>query len=294
MSQLAESRAVKLNHSKAILINMFIIVLILACVVPGLRPQTVPTANPDSLSTLIAGTAAAANTQTAAASSPTLSPSPVPTHTALPVITGTPGSVFSAEGTALLPDENGSTVFIDQAVGYRLHIPAGWLLVRINEQELSDAFSLPAASDPRMQNFLRQVQKNDPKLFRLFGADTLPEHFQSGFVTNFNVFWDPNNTDSLEQLIGTLKEQLPRTPLNPSITFAAVSFTSSRVPIGTIESTSTLFSSEGWPTNLYQKQVVFRLTAGALTVVLSTTQEQKNTYLPGFDTMVDQIVLLGQ
>jgi hypothetical protein len=290
----AKFRASVPDHFKIVSISLIILILMPGCVVPMLTPTPISTANPNVLSTIISGTAHAANTQTAVALSPTATSSPIPTGTPTPTITPTPGGEFSAEGTILIPDENGATLFIDQSVGYRLRVPPGWLLVRINDSEMTDAFGRPEAADVRVLNFLNQVQKNDPKTFRLFGADTLPEHFLSGFVTNFNVFWDPASTGSLEQVIGMLKDQLPRSQLNASITRAEVSFTSTRVPVGVIEASSTLYSSQGWPVNLFQKQVVFRLKTGALTVVLSTTQEQKNTYLPGFDAMVDQVVLLGQ
>jgi hypothetical protein len=294
MIQNVNSRAATSKHFKVILANVLLPLLVAGCIVPLITPPSVSTANPNILSTIISGTAQAASTQTAVALSPTSSPSPIPTETLTPTVTVTPGAVFSTEGTILIPDENGSTVFIDQSLGYRLRVPSGWLLVRINEPEITDAFNRPEAADARMLNFLTQVQKNDPKTFRLFGADPLSDHFLNGFVTNFNVFWDPASAGSLEQVIAMLKDQLPRSELNSSITHAAVSFTSSRVPMGVVESSATLLSTAGWPVNLYQKQVVFHIKTGALTVVLSTTHEQKNTYLPGFDAMVDQVVLLEQ
>jgi hypothetical protein len=247
-----------------------------------------PTADANALATMIAGTAAAAAAQTEVAQPVT------PSATVPPTATVTSVPIYSTEGTALLTDAGGATTFIDQAGGYELKISPGWLLVRVNERELMDAWTLPETADARIQNFLHQVQKSDPKTFRLFGADTLAEHYQGGFVSNFNVFWDRDRTESLEQLVGALQEQLPRTYLNSTVTHAEVGFTSSRVSVGIVESSSVLLTPAGWPINLHQKQVVFHLKTGALTIVLSTTEELKDIYLPAFDAMVDKFALLDK
>ena len=247
-----------------------------------------PTADADGLATMIAGTAAAAAAQTEAAR-------PVaPSATIPPTATVTPVPIYSTEGTALFTDASGATTFIDQAGGYELRISPGWLLVRVNERELMDAWTLPETADARVQNFLHQVQKSDPRTFRLFGADTLAEHYQGGFVSNFNVFWDRDSTESLEQVVAALKQQLPRTFLNSTVTHADVTFTSGRVSVGIVESSAVLLTPAGWPINLYQKQVVFHLKTGALTIVLSTTDELKDIYLPAFDAMVDKFALLDR
>jgi hypothetical protein len=283
------ARPAKPHRSAAGLLTLlFATLLFAACALPGLTVEPVPTTDANILHVIVVATAAAAGTQTAAA----LPPTPLPTIT--PTLTATPASIFSSDGTALLPDEGGASLFIDQAAGYRLRVPAGWLLVRINQPELERAFALPEAADPKVRNFLTEVQKYDARGFRLFGADILPAHAYSGFISNFNVFWEPGSSASLEQIVGRLDEELPRTALNASVTSRTVSFTALRVPIGIVESSSTLYSAEGWPVHLFQKQAVFRLSSGALSVLLSTTHEQKNDYLPEFNAMVDQLVLLEQ
>ncbi|MGH8247895.1 MAG: hypothetical protein ACREUU_15855, partial [Gammaproteobacteria bacterium] len=222
-----------------IFISAALFLFAIACVMPGLISPAPPTSDPHALSTMIAGTAAAAVMQTEAARPPTATPTLIPT--------ATPTPLFSTEGTALVRNPDGSADFVDRAGGYELKVPPGWLLVRANEQEFLDAWTLPEASDPQVRNFLHQVQKSDPKLFRLFGADTLPEHYQDGFVSNFNVFWDRDSTDSLGAIIETLQAQLPQTSLHPSISNAGVTFTSTRIPVAVIESNSSMRTPQGWP-----------------------------------------------
>ncbi len=260
----------------------------LACMLPNLMPPLTPTSDARALSTLIAGTAEAAGTQTQSALPPTLAPTAIPTSTSAPTATATP--IFSAAGTALILRPDGSATFLDELGGYALHVRAGWLLMRVNEQEFLDAWALPEASDPKVQNFLHQVQGSDPAAFRLFGVDARPERYQSGFVSNFNVFWDRTSTGSLVDIVETLKTDLPRTSLNASIVSSGIALTSQGESMGTIVSTSRYLSSEGWPINVYQKQVVFRSSVGALTIVLSTTDELKERYLEDFDAMVDGLI----
>lgn len=264
--------------------------LLAACALPLATYEGEPTLGPDELATVIAGTAAAAAVQTEAAS--TALPTPVPTQTPpIPTISAPP---FSAEGTALVPNSDGSTTFIDQAAGYQLQVPAGWLLVRVNEREYLEARLLPEAADPKVQHFLDQVQQNDPSLFRLFGADVRPENLRGSFVSNFNILWDRSAAGSLEDMIGILRAELPGTFLDPEITFAEVVINSSRLPVGIVESSSTLLTPAGWPVYLYQKQVIYRLDRGILTIVLSTTQDVRDAYLPDFDAMVDGLVVPGR
>jgi hypothetical protein len=160
------------DRSNLLLLSALLVFLLAGCEIPGMIPTAHPTADADALATIIAGTAAAANAQTAAASPATASPPASTLETAAQAVTETPLSLFSAQGTALIPDENGSTLFIDQSVGCRF-IPTGWLLVRIGEPEMSEAFN-GRKLQTRVWNFLDQANRSDPKSFRLFSVDRFP------------------------------------------------------------------------------------------------------------------------
>lgn len=264
---------------------------ILACTVPGLStPGPAPLSDPGTFATIVAGTAAALATQTAQAAPPASTPTEIPTATA----TAVPAEVISTEGTSLRKQADGSSVFSDHQGGYQLAIPAGWLVVRVNEQETMNAWALPEASNPNVQTFLSRVQASDPKVFRLFGLDVLPEHLQRSFATNFSVLLDRNNTDSLESLVESLKKQLPETLLAPKVLRAEVGRTSAQIPIGIVESTSDLQSTSGESISLYQKQAVFVVRGGAVAITFSTTIDLKDLLLPMFDAMIDRLALLEE
>ena len=279
------------RRSRNIFLLVTISVLAGACGFPGLSPAPLPpTAGADDLATIIAATAAAAATGTQAALPPTPTETLTPTPTPFP--TSTPTPAFSSQGTALLAGAaDGAVRFVDQSAGYELSIPAGWLLVRVGEPEYVRAWALPEAADPKIQNFLRQVQKSDPAAFRLFGVDILPGRSQGGFVSNFNVFWDRSSSAPIADILETLEAVLPETSLDASVLTADLEFTSASVPIGIVETTSKKILPGGWPVHVYQKQVIYQLPAGALTIVLSTTDEMKDHYLPGFNVMVDGIII---
>ncbi len=272
------------------LILSLLLIISLACLTPGLTAAPpAPALDQNSLSTIIAGTANAAAAQTAAANPSTPIPQATVTETASPAPSPTVTPRLSAEGTSLTKQSDGSYAFVDQQGGYSLIVPANWLAIRINEQEFINAWTLPEASDPRIQSTLTLYQKQDPKLFRLFGLDLLPEHVNTGFVTNFNITWDRNNNDSLAQTIQSLKSQLPRSATKPKITYADIGTTSSQIPMGIIEDTFTGTASGGGKLQIYQKLVLFKLKAGMLSITLSTTSDLKSGLEPGFDLMTDQI-----
>ena len=77
-------------------------------------------------------------------------------------------------------------------------MPAGWLAVRVNEQEYFDAWTLAETSDPAIQSSLTSIQSQDPNQFRLFALDTQDGHLLGGFVTNINFIWNEQYDMSLE------------------------------------------------------------------------------------------------
>jgi hypothetical protein len=268
-----------------------ILLSILACAVTGPSTQGAPPlSDPEDFAAIVAGTAAALATQTAQVAPPPATPTPLPTGTA----TAVPVELISSEGTSLRKEADGSFLFSDHLGGYQLVIPSGWLALRVNEQETMNAWALPEASNPNVQTFLSRVQASDPKVFRLFGLDILPEHLQRSYGTNFSVLLDRTNSASLESLVEDLKKQLPTSLLAPKIIRAEVDQTSAQIPIGIVEMTSDAQSTSGESLNLYQKQAVFVVKGGALAITFSTTADLKDLLLPMFDGMVDRLTLLEQ
>ena len=113
----------RLHHALG---GFVILMAVFAC---ALSPQAVqPTSgiDPNAVETAIVGTLQSSGQQTEQVDS--MSPTP-----ALPAVTSTPK--VSLYGTSLWTREDQSAVFVDHKAGIQLVIPAGWLPVRVNEEE---------------------------------------------------------------------------------------------------------------------------------------------------------------
>jgi hypothetical protein len=265
----------------------------LACVIPGLQTASpsAPTVDLDLLNTMVADNVSVMITQTAMAASEI-----VTFETPTPSATPTPTPEPAGSGSLLTKQEDGTTLFIDQRGGYQLSVPAGWLAVRINEQEYLDAWSLAEAADPAVQRSLTGIQNLDPNQFRLFAYDTQDGHIQGGFVTNINVVWDPSNQISLDEAgLNAAVESLVQTVPGMDVTSAQITVTSSGIPIGVVTSDwPSQTTVDGATISITQKQVYLSAGTGSLVITFSTTVELKETTLPAFDSMIETIRLSGQ
>ena len=279
-----------LNKQHRVWLIAALMIVTLACSAPGFSapPDSGPL-DTDALSTIVAGTANAAATQTALVATNTPPPSSI--ETAAPTETATPTPRVSAEGTSLSKQSDGSFIFTDQQGGYSVVVPSGWLVVRINEQEFLDAWGLPEASDPKLQNFLTQFQKADPKVYRLVGADITPEHFQGSFLTNFSISWNRNSTLTLQQEIDQTRKYLPQSIKGAKITYADVGTTSTQIPMAILEISWSTKDTSGQTIKIYQKIIGFKLKNGTLAFTLTTTPDLKDALINSFDFMTDQIMI---
>ncbi|HRJ75594.1 MAG TPA: hypothetical protein PLX90_06325, partial [Anaerolineales bacterium] len=184
--------------------------LTMACVVPGLStdaPQSAPT--PDTrLESMVALTVSAALEMTQQAQ-PTQTP--IPTQTAEPTATSTPEA--DSAGSILVKSDDNSFLFTDELGKYQVTVPKELIAMRINQQEYLDAWLLPEASNPAIQNQLNSIQTQDPNRFRLFAFDFNEANIVSGFVTNINFLWDDaTNLSTEEQVLKATNEYLQAFP----------------------------------------------------------------------------------
>ena len=264
----------------------------LACSMQGLSPSS--SAGPldaNSLSTIVAGTANAAAIQTAQANPSTSTPLPTLTKTATPTPIVTPSQQVSTEGTSLVKQSDGSYLFTDYQGGYSIMVPSVWLAMRINEQEFMNAQISPANSDPQIQRSLSLIQKEDPKEYRLVAIDTSTSDLQTGFVSNMIVRWIRSDMATIEQDIADAKKALPKTS-SSKITYADMGTTSTHLPLGVIETSTTETTTSKQIITFYQKMILFKLKSGTLTLIMSTATQLKDKFVPSYDLMTDQIKML--
>ncbi len=249
-------------------------------------PPLFPTTD-TRLETMIPLTVSAALTQTQAAQ-PTQTP--VPTRTAEPTVTSTPEA--DEVGSTLVKNDDGSFFFDDQAGGYQIVIPQEIIPMRINQQEYLDAWLLPAASNPAIQNQLGAIQNQDPQRFRLFAFDFNEEHIVNGFVTNINFLWDDaTNLSTEEQLARAANEYLKAFPGAEILETKSVVLQNETL-VGLVKFKNPVTTLENTEINVIQKQAFLLLPKGILAITLSTAESQIEFIEPLFDAMLETFSLV--
>ena len=166
---------------------------VLACALPGTSTGSPIPPTPDNrLENMVAQTVSAAIEMTAnAVPEATSTPTEIPPTPTLQALSEVPGSTLTV-------DPDGTTLFVDGNAGYQVRFPAGWLAVRVNEQEYYDAWTLPEAADPQIQSVLQAIQKLDPVVFRVSVLDIQENHISNEIVTNINLAWEQGEKISFE------------------------------------------------------------------------------------------------
>ncbi len=265
---------------------------VLACVIPGQAgaPTLAPTVDTSGiLSTMVAETVSAAIVLTEQAfPTPTL----VPESTSTPTPTIPPTAEIAPAGSTLTVQEDGSTLFVDERAGYEVTVPAGWLAVRIDQQEYRDALTVA----PDIQRALAAIQNNDPNVFRLYALDTQDGHVIDGFFTNMEFIWDEqgavllNNEDGLK----ARAEQL--TEAAPGLEVLSTKFitTSNNLLVGLMELKTTAKNASDADIVILQRQAVFNSRIGTVSIRLSTVEGLKETAFPIFDALLETIKVSPQ
>jgi hypothetical protein len=290
-----------MNNRRTFFIALIFLAAITACVVPGLptasAPVFAPTVDTGPIETMVAGTVSAAITQTALAQ-PTATPTSAATATATATVTSTPAPTETPTPQAqstLTKQADGSILFADARAGYQIKLPAGWLAVRVNEQEYLDAFSLEEAANTNIQQSLLSIQTEDPNVFRLLAIDTKAAHIQNDFVTDMRFVLDEKKTISLNS-DADLKAIAEKTPTSAAVfrfevTSVKIVTTANGTKLGVIEAKSSFENASGANVAIYQKQVFFNVKAGTQSIIFTTVTDLKQTTLPVFDTMLETIDL---
>ena len=277
------------KHVLAYLAGSITLLVVLACVTTSAVPtqQSVATSDPNAFSTMVAEAAGGLMTQTAEAA--LLLPSPIPTEP--PAIdasapTPTDEPVTSMSGTTLSQSDDGSTQFVDNVAGIRLTIPPGWVVVRLNEPEYFQVWSL-TVDDPVLQYALAGIQNLDPTQYRLHAFNTHQDYVYKGQGTQINVKFMMGDGRTLEQVAEAEKQ--------PQV-FTDYTLISSEFQVRP-DNLETFIIEEQWrgtsSTNesimIYHKGYSFKVSAGTVTINLVMPFDINYEVVPLFDQMVGQL-----
>ena len=291
-----------MNNRRTILIALTFLGAITACVVPGLPTSSTslptPTVDTGRIETMVAGTVSAAIVQTeqfapVPASTTVFTAAPIAAITSTPAPTETPTAEPDPTLSQLIEQEDGSLLFVDERAGYQIELPAGWLVMRINEKEYLDAFSLEEAANPHVQQSLLSVQNENPDVLRLFAVDANPDHIKNEFVTEMRLGLNEELDMSLnsDEELQAIASEIPATAdiFRFEVTSINIVTSASGMDIGVIEARSSFMSPTGSDVTIYQKQVFFNVPAGTQSITLTMVAELKDTFLPVLDEMLETV-----
>lgn len=256
-----------------------------ACALPVQPIQPAPIENSGGVETAIAGTALAAQMQTEQANIPA-------TPTSVPTETLTPTPRVSNSGTALVYFADGSTQLIDQVAGVQMTFPAGWMVVRVGEQEYYEAWGKPETQNPRFLDMITTMQNLDPKVFRANALDVRPDRFLYNDITQVDVVFNQGDGRTLKQVrTDEIRDHLPLKgyKLLSSQTFKTAQGLEA-LNLEIRAKTSNGASVTGY---YYRRRIVFKLPSGILAIDVHTVMDKKDLTMPDFDQIINSFILIS-
>ena len=235
--------------------------------------QVVPAVDTSARATSLAGTAVAAF------GTATFTPSPTKTSV--------PKAVVSSQGTSLMPQEDGSTLFTDHKAGIQLTFQVGWLAMRVGEKEYYSALEKPFMQNPAFQDLFGVLNNADPKVLRLLALDAREGHMPGDLVTDISVVFLEGDDQSLEQ-----KEKARRAKTNLCLDYkfilSSYSETDNGVRILVME------ESCGVPKSaVYYRDVYFNVPTGKIHLKFETNFDYKDAALTDFEQVLNGLTMLN-
>ena len=244
------------------------------------KQQPAPITNPPAVETSLASTALALAKQTEMADPITITPAPTSTETP------TPTPRISASGTTLEIGEDESALFTDHKLGFQLMVPAGWLTIRLNEDEYYKAFSVEeVAANPLIVDFLSKIQTQDSDQIRMFAIDL---RSANGSISGISVVLQPATIETMDDWVVA---RISRGNKKPGYILHSSGY--QEIPAGV----RALVRDEQWNSTssekAYSRTIAFSIPAGILTIDFETALDSKDTLLPEFEQLIDSITLLN-
>lgn len=271
----------------AFIFNSMILLLLVSCIPAQVIPtqqQPVSTSNPNVFSTMVASTAGAFMTQTMEAMPTATATLPPPLETSTPTVTPTPTD--SNEKTSLTEMEDDSIQFFDYRAGVKLTIPAGWLAIRLGEQETLDAWEA-AENDSVLKHGLEAVQGLDHAVYRLLAFNTGDEYTFDGEGSSIAIQFFENDTRMLGEVV--VDEVQPKPFEEYEFISSEYQVRADRLELFALEENWQVTSSTEQAVTLYHKRVIFKVSSGTVSIELFVPSEIKDDVLPEFDQMIEQL-----
>lgn len=165
-------------------------------------------------------------------------------------------------------------------------VPAGWLTIRLNEDEYYKAFSVEeVAANPIIVDFLSKIQTQDSDQIRMFAIDL---RSANGSISGISVVLQPATIETMDDWVVA---RISRGNKKPGYILHSSRY--QEIPAGV----RALVRDEQWNSTssekVYSRTIAFSIPAGILTIDFETALDSKDTLLPEFEQLIDSITLLN-
>ncbi len=222
----------------------------------------------------------------------TVSPSPLPTFTPPPTWTPVPSATAAASiATRVLAD--GSTEFIDSEAGYRLVLPAQWLVLDLGSEDMEQALGEAAELNPQYGPLITAFGAVASQGLRLMAFELDPRSVAIGYPTNIVLVSLEGMGFPVDQILeGTAESIEAIFPGSELISYGLIEDLNG-APAGRIELTMPLTTAAG--TSVTVRSTWIMVQAGDRLIEL-TLQAEDSLYLEDetrFELIIQSLELLG-
>jgi hypothetical protein len=230
---------------------------------------------------------------------PTPTDTPIPTNTPSPTSTpiNTPTPTIEPTGTSKINQADGSTLFTDYDNQYTIVFPQGWTTISLTQDDLKQILASVSDSNPDLKNTLTMLETMDPETFRIFAFDFRPDHFTSGYANNVNISVQSNsivNGMTLQNLVDVNVQAIPQMLPNATVNSSKVTQTASDIPVGVIDISMPVNTSNGTTLTAYEQLSIIKLPEGIAVITFAYSKSMQTILLPEFSGMLDSFEILGQ
>jgi hypothetical protein len=190
--------------------------------------------------------------------------------------------------TEQLPD--GSIKFTDQQVSYSLIIPATWLILPFNPQDVAAIAKLISAKDPGLAKAIDQIKPQDIETYRLIAMDAQPAHRKAGVFSIVYItveYGSPlSQAASMWVVLPILRQDIKNNYPDAKFLASSVQEMPKGEEIALIELTVSVNSANNTAMTVYEKLAYIAVHSNLVVITQASPFEAKDLVSSDFDQLL--------
>ncbi len=219
----------------------------------------------------------------------TASPTPSPTPTLTPTATPVPN------GMVIHNTPGGGSEYLDYDAGIAIDIPAQWVAVRLEPDDIQTAVSQVGPDNPSLAKALENALQSKSANFRIFAFDKSSKDSTAQVSTNFSVAISQGSMAiglPLDMVVQSSLQQIKAQMPNVKVRDLGDRTNANGIQLYLIEVQPVLKRPDGSLVRVYEKEVYFQTKTVLVAITLATSSDKADTVTPEFDAIMDQIRLM--